>query len=195
MPVIAKPFFSTRWIWPCICRFKGMILLIWASERAPDCAQAIERTFQQPVECVSSLAEACTRLQAEEFAAVLVDPWIADADPIQADYLIHHLGGAVLVFVNFAISGVERVLREVRAAFHRHSREVMRAQENTRIVLWNTLKDDLTAILLCCGVVREDPAISGAVEIRVKTIEEIAGRMKDKLADSERITQGHAAHA
>jgi hypothetical protein len=172
-----------------------MILLIWASQRAADCAKAIEQTFQQPVKCVSTLAQGCTSLQEEEFAAVLVDPWIADADPVQADYLIHHLGGAALVFVNFAISGVERVLREVRAAFHRHSREVMLAHENARILLWDTLKDDLTAILLCCGVIREDPAISGGVEVRVKTIEEIACRMKDKLAATEKAAQTHAAHA
>ena len=164
-----------------------MILLIWSSERAQDCARAIENTFQQPVKVISTLQQAVKTLQAGEFSAVLVDQWITEAEPGQADYLIHHLGGAVPVFVNFGISGIERILRELRAAFHRRGRETVLAQQNARVVLWNSLKDDVTALLLGCGVILDDSALEPGVAVRVQTIEMIANRIRDKLTAEENI--------
>jgi len=164
-----------------------MILLIWSSERAPECARAIENTFQQLVKVVTTLQQAAKTLQASEFSAVLVDQWITEAEPGQADYLIHHLGRAVPVFVNFGISGIERILRELRAAFHRRGRETVLAQQNARIVLWNSLKDDVTALLLCCGVILDDSALEPGVAVRVKTIETVANRIREKLAAEENV--------
>ena len=108
----------------------------------------IENTFQQPVKVVSSLQEASCSLQSAEFSAVLVDQWATEAEPGQADYLIHHLGGAVPVFVNFGISGLERISRELRAALYRRGRETLLAQQNARILLRNSFKDDVTVLLL-----------------------------------------------
>jgi hypothetical protein len=164
-----------------------MILLIWTSERAQACAHAIESMFQQPVKVVSTLQQASRALQAQEFSAVLVDQWITEAEPGEADYLIHHLGGAVPVFVNFGISGIERILRELRAALNHRGRETRLAQQNARTVLWNSLKDDVTALFLCCGVILDDPALDRGVAVRVKTLETVANRIKDKLAAEENI--------
>lgn len=159
-----------------------MILLIWASEGAQDCARAIESTFHQPVKIVTNLEQGCNALQADAFAAVLVDQWITEVEPGQADFLIHHLGGAVPVFVNFGISGIERILRELRAAFHRRGRDTVLAQQHARTVLLDSLKDDLTALLLCCGAILDDSNLDRGVAVRVKTIEEVAKRMGNKLA-------------
>lgn len=158
-----------------------MILLIWASERAEDCARAIESAFQQPVKVVVSLELGCQALQSEEFSAVLVDQWITEVEPAQADFLIHHLSGAVPVFVNFGISGIERILRELRAAFNRRGRDTVLAQQHARMELFDALKDDVTALLLCCGAILDDPALDRGVAVRVKTLEEIARRMSGKL--------------
>ncbi len=145
----------------------------------------IENTFQQPVKVVSSLQEASRSLQSAEFSAVLVDQWATEAEPGQADYLIHHLGGAVPVFVNFGISGLERISRELRAALYRRGRETLLAQQNARILLRNSFKDDVTALLLSCGVILDDPALSPGLAVRVQTIEAIANRMKERLLTEE----------
>jgi hypothetical protein len=104
--------------------------------------------------------------------------------------LIHHLGGAIPVFVNFGISGIERILRELRAAFNRRGRETVLAQQNARIVLWNS--HDVTALLLCCGVILDDAALDRGVAVRVKTIETVANRIKEKLAAEEAVAAGSA---
>ncbi|HEV2697423.1 MAG TPA: hypothetical protein VGU90_05480 [Terriglobales bacterium] len=162
-----------------------MILLIWSSDRAQDCARAIENAFQRPVRVVSNLQQACEHLQNEEYSAVLIDQWISEAEPGQADYLFHHLGTAAPVFVNFGISGIERIVRELRAAFNRRGRETMLARHNARIALRNELKDDVTALLLSCGIALSDVELNEAAIARVKKIEETALRIKEKLTVSE----------
>ncbi len=159
-----------------------MILLIWSSERAPDCAKTIEDTFQQRVHVAATLHEGCEHLQLEEYSAVLVDQWITEAEPGQADFLFHHLGTAVPVFVNFGISGVERILRELRAAFNRRGRETMQARHTARLALRNELKDDVTALLLSCGMALDDLALGEATVARLKKVEEAAHQIKSKLA-------------
>lgn len=167
---------------PALAIFISMILLIWSSERAPDCAKAIEDTFQQRVHVAATLHEGCEHLRLEEYSAVLVDQWITEVEPGPADHLFHHLGTAVPVFVNFGISGIERILRELRAAFNRHGRETMRARHNARLGLRNELKDDVTALLLSCGLALDDPALSEAAVARLKVIEGVANQIKSKLA-------------
>jgi hypothetical protein len=159
-----------------------MILLIWSSERAPDCARAIEETFQQRVQVAGTLHEGCEHLKLEEYEAVLVDQWITEVEPGQADYLVHHLGTAVPVFVNFGISGVERILRELRAAFNRRGRDTMLARHNARLALRNELKDDVTALLLSCGLALAEPGLSETAMMRLKQAEEAANQIKSKLA-------------
>lgn len=162
--------------------FISRILLIWSSERAPDCARAIEDTFQQRVHVAATLQEGCEHLRLEDYAAVLVDQWITEVDHGQADYLFHHLGTAVPVFVNFGISGVERILRELRAAFSRRGRDTMLARHNARLALRNELKDDVTALLLCCGMALEEPGLSESAVGRLKQLEAAANQIKSKLA-------------
>lgn len=162
-----------------------MILLIWSSERAHDCAQAIESAFQRPVRVVPNLQQACEHLQREEYSAVLIDQWITEAEPGQADFLFHHLGTAALVFVNFGISGMERIVRELRAAFNRRGRETMLARHNARVALRNELKDDVTALLLSCGIALNEPGLGEPILARLRTLEEIANQIKEKLTVSE----------
>ena len=162
-----------------------MILLIWSSDRAQDCARAIERAFQRPVRVVSNLQQACEHLQNGEYSAVLIDQWTTEAEPSQADFLFHHLGTAAPVFVNFGISGVERIVRELRAAYNRRGRETMLARHNARIAVRNELKDEITALLLACGMALAEPDVSESVAARLHGIDAAANRIKEKLTTEE----------
>lgn len=172
-----------------------MILLIWSSERAQDCARAIDRAFQQPVQVVSTLQQACEQLQQQEYSAVLIDQWVTEGEPGQADFLFHHLGTAAPVFVNFAISGVERIVRELRAALNRRGRETMFARHHARIELRDELKDNLTALLLSCGIALGEPGLSETTISRLHAIEEAADRIRHKLSVSEEESPSRAAVA
>jgi len=160
-----------------------MILMIWSSERAQDYAVSIERAVQEPVHVVSSLQQACERLRSDEFSAVIVDQWVTEAEPEPTTVLFDHLGSAVPLFVNFGISGVERILRELRAALSRRGREMVMARHVARQSLRDELKDDITALLLSCDVALQES--TGVAAERLARIKELANHLKNKLALSD----------
>jgi CheY-like chemotaxis protein len=162
-----------------------MILMVWSSERAQEYAVSIEQAVQEPVQTASSLHEACERLRSNEFSAVIVDQWVTEAEPEPTGVLFDHLGSAVPVFVNFGISGVERILRELRAALSRRGREMVLARHAARQALRDELKDDVTALLLLCDVALHET--SGAAAERLVKIKEIAKQVKTKLVISDHL--------
>lgn len=162
-----------------------MILIIWASHRAIECARSIELTLNQGVQVAPSLCEGCDCLRTEEYSAVIVDQCVTDTEPEQAAVFFDHLRTAVPVFVNFGISGIDRIVRELRAALSRRGLETITARHIARQALRDELKDDLTALLLSCGVALEQPALSELSLMRLRTIAELADKIKSKLAVSE----------
>jgi hypothetical protein len=159
-----------------------MILIIWNSAKAQECARAIEHAMQEPVRAASSLHECSELLRSGEYSAVVVDQWITEAEPEPATVVFDHLGMAVPVFVNFGISGVERILRELRAALSRRGLETALARQSAREALREELKDDVTALLLCCGIALENTNSDDVPRVRLQQIEVMAKRIKEKLA-------------
>lgn len=170
-----------------------MILIIWNSGNATGCARIIEHAIQEPVEVASSLHEGAQRLQSREYSAVVVDQWIAEAEHEPTSVIFDHLGMAVPIFVNFGISGVERILRELRAALSRRRLETELAHQGARQAVREELKDDVTALLLSCGVALEQSDVSDPVKTRLQQISQIAQRMKQKLDLSDEQQKAAAA--
>lgn len=172
-----------------------MMLLIWSSERAQDCAKSIEHAFQQPVHLVEGLDRACELLKSSTFSAVLLDQWVVEGSPGEVDAVFQHLGNAVPVIVNFAISGIDRVLRSIQAALEYRSREAFLARQSACSTLRCELKDDVTALLLSCGIALQESSLTEAAAERVKKIDEIANQIRRKLLARESNETGTAAHA
>src|SRR6202158_5826965 len=106
-----------------------MILLVTSSERAPECAAALHDATREEVAVAKSLARAATLLRAEGYLAVLLDQYLLETEPHEAETTHEHLGMAILGQVHLAISGMERLVREVRAALQRRQREEVRARQ------------------------------------------------------------------
>jgi hypothetical protein len=148
--------------------------------------------MQEAVQVASSLHEGVERLRSEEFSAVVVDQWITEAEPEPTSVMFDHLRMAVPVFVNFGISGVERILRELRAALSRRGLETVLARHSARQALRDELKDDVTVLLLSCGMALEDMQLSESTRTRLQKIEDLAKHISEKLALTH---QEHAAAA
>ena len=93
-----------------------MILLITPSARIKECAQSLESATSHPVHTATSLQEAGSRLREQEYAAVIVDQFLVEAEADESERIVQHFGTATPVYVNFAISGIQRVVR--RLALH-----------------------------------------------------------------------------
>jgi hypothetical protein len=84
------------------------------------------------------------------------------------------------MYANFAISGIDRVARELRAALHRHKREVVVARQSAEQTLRNELKGTLTALMLSCELALQAPDQTTA-EVKVRQVYELALEMRNKL--------------
>lgn len=159
-----------------------MILIIWNSAKVQECARSIEHAMGEPVSSTSSLLEGTELLESTEYSAVIIDQWMTEAEPELAGRICDHLGMAVPVFVNFGVSGAERILRELRAALSRRVLETALARRSASQMLREQLRNDVTALLLSCGIALENAAVNDPVKVRLREIENLASHIKEELS-------------
>jgi len=122
-----------------------------------------------------------SRLRAQEYVAVLIDQAFLETEPVESDMVLEHIGTAIPVHVNFAISAMDRVVRDLRAALHRHKREVLLLRQEIHQGIRNELKDTVTAILLSCEMALQVPNLPGPAEIKMRSVRDLAQEVRVKL--------------
>ena len=155
----------------------------------------IEHALQQPVRIAVSLEQAVATLKAASFSAVLIDQWIYPVSLAQSNPLFQYLGSAVVVTVNFAISATDRVVRAARAALDQRDREARAARQEASALLLAELKDDVTALLLLCGLALQEPNLTEAVIGRLQTLEQVSNQIRRKLLAADDRKASAAGHA
>lgn len=158
-----------------------MILLITCLAKAQDCAKALQETTGEPVQVAATLSQAVAQLQAHEFSAAVIDQLLLDAEPDDFETIFKHMGTAVPVFSNFAISGIERVSRELRSALHRRKRELLAARQEAEQTLRSELKNTITALLLSCEMALDVPNLPLFAETKMRAVDALAKEMRAKL--------------
>jgi len=161
-----------------------MILLITPSARAQECALALQEATTEPVHVAAALRQAATQLRAQEYSAVIADQSLVEAEPEESELVLQHIGTAIPIYVNFAISGIDRIARELRAALQRRKREVLVARQAAEQDLRNELKDTVTALLLSSEIILKLPELPAAAAGRVQTVRELAQDLRGKLGIS-----------
>ncbi len=158
-----------------------MILLITPSAKAQTCAEAVKRVTNDDVEVASNLRQGTIQLRSHEYDAVVIDQFLVDAEPDESDLLAQHIETAIPVYINFAISGVERVVREVRSALSRRKKEVLVARKGAELALRSELKGNVTALLLSCEMALNVPNLPSAVEAKLRSVYDLAKEIRSKV--------------
>ena len=159
-----------------------MILLVTSLAKAQDCATALQESTREPAQVAATLRDAVTQLQANEFSAVVIDQLFLDTEPDGLDTILKHAGTAVPVYSNFAISGIERVSRELRSALSRRKRELQFARQEAQKVLCRELNDTITALLLSCEMALDVPNLPLFAETKMRVVDALAREMRAKLS-------------
>ena len=120
-----------------------MILLVTSSPRAQECAAALRESTTGPVDVAESLHRAAKYLRTVNYSAVVVDQLLMDAEPVEGEMLAQQMEMATPLYVNFAISGIARVVRELRLALLRRKKE----ESNARLSAQHNLRNELKAQL------------------------------------------------
>jgi len=158
-----------------------MILLITPSAKAETCAEAVRRATNEEVEIASTLRQGIVQVRTQEYEAVVIDQFLVDAEPDESDLLVQHVESGIPVYVNFAISGADRVVRELRAALSRRKKEVLVARKGAESALRSELKGSVTALLLSCEMALNVPNLPSAAEAKIRSVYDLAKEIRLKV--------------
>ena len=158
-----------------------MILLITSCSQAQACATAIEKATHESTKVCSTLAAALSRLRSTSCSVLVLDGNLVDGDPEATDAVVEKADTAVAVVMNLAICGMGRLVREVRAALHRHERERLHALREAQENLRHTLTESLTGILLSSQLAMEVPELPPAAQARLRSVYQLAMNMRQRL--------------
>ncbi len=111
----------------------------------------------------------------------MLDQYLLETEPEETEMVMRHLGSAIPVQMNLAISGVERLAREVRAAVHRRQREQVAARSAAVSTLRSELNDTVTALLLSCELTLGVPGLPSAAAENMQSAHELVKQLRSQL--------------
>lgn len=132
----------------------------------------------------ASLQQAVAQLREQSYNAAVLDQFLLESEPGESDQVIEHLGTAFPVYLNFAVSGMERLLREVRSALHRRKREETQARRSVEQQIRSQMSESLTAMLLSCELAMAVPGVPDPAAEKIRTIDNLARDMRQRLGAS-----------
>lgn len=158
-----------------------MILLVTPNLRGQECAIAIKEFSGHEVVLAESLQQATSLLRANEYVGVVLDQYLTETETTQASALMEHVGTAIPIQVNLAVSGLERVVREVQAALQRRTREEMIARRAAHEHLHSELSGTVTALVLHCDLAIAMPDLPEAAREKLQGARDLVQKLRTQL--------------
>ena len=84
--------------------------------------------------------------------------------------------------INFAVSGVARLIREIRAALHRREREQELARRAAVAAMETELKGTIAGLLLHSQLALNGGDVPGPVAERLRMMADLAGNLRQQLS-------------
>ncbi len=156
-------------------------LIITGISGADHCAASLSKQLGLPVEVASSRREGLAALRRREYSIVVIDEPVAESSPEGAEMLWKQAGLAIPLQLNFAISGTDRILREVRAALQRREHEQQLAMRAANTAIENDLRDAVAGLLLHSQLALAEPLLSSHLAAKLQTVAELAGNLRTRL--------------
>ncbi len=158
-----------------------MILLITPSARGPQCAATLTESTGNETHWAENLQQAMARLREQTYSAVVIDQFILENEPAESDQVLEHLDTAFPVYINFGVSGMERLVREVRSALHRRKREETQARRSVEQQFRSEMGESLTSMLLSCELAMSVPGVPGPAAEKIRAVDNLAREMRLRL--------------
>jgi hypothetical protein len=111
----------------------------------------------------------------------VLDQYLLETEPDETDIVMRHLGTAIPLHVNLAISGGARLAREVRAAVRRRQQEEIAARRAAVSTLQCELNGTVTALLLSCELALDAPGLSVAATEKIESAHALVKKLRSQL--------------
>lgn len=157
------------------------VLLITGIAGAESCAANLKGLVGLEVEVAATRREGLAALRHHEYCAVLVDESIAEGDPAAAELLWKQAGLAVPLEINFAIAGVSRIARELRAALERREHEQILAMRAAALTLEGELRSTVAGLLLQSQLALAEPSVPPQLASKLQMVADLAGNLRQRL--------------
>jgi hypothetical protein len=158
-----------------------MILLTTPSAAGTQCAEALQAATSQEVHWAHSLQEAAVHLRERPYSTAVIDQFLLETEPDESDQMIEHLGTAYPVYVNFGITSMDRLLRDVRSALYRRRREELSARRAAAEQMQSEIRETLTAMLLSCELAMSVPDLPEIATEKIRNIDNLARELRLRL--------------
>lgn len=145
------------------------------------CAEALHAATSKDVHWAHTIQEASTHLREQAYSVAVIDQFLVETEPDDSDQMIEHLGTAFPVYVNFGVSGMERLVRDVRSALHRRRREEAAARRAVAEQMQSEMRETLTAMLLSCELAMSVPNIPQLATEKIRAIDVLARELRLRL--------------
>jgi hypothetical protein len=157
------------------------VLIVTGMEGAENCAVVLTQLLRTECEVAQGRKAALAALKRNEYAAVVIDEAIIDYDPEGAELIWEQAGLAIPVQVNFALSGTERLAREIRMALHRRARERTLAHEAAAAAIEVELKSTVAGLLLHSQLALADRDVPAPLAEKLRVVADLAGNLREQL--------------
>ncbi len=158
-----------------------MILLITSSNRASDYSVALEHAIGEEAEIANTSRRALTQLRNSEYSAMVIDEAFVESEPDAIDTLLRHAGMAVPVYVNLAISGPQRVVRDVKVTLRRQEESRLIAIRAAESLLRTELRGAVTGILLSTELALRTPDLPMEAVEKMRSVCQLASEIRSRL--------------
>ena len=158
-----------------------MILLITPSARGQQCVDALKASTGKDTHWAPTLQQAVSRLREHTYVAAVIDQFLLETEPRDADQVIEHMGTAFPVHINFGVTNLERLVREVRSALHRRQREETAARLAVEDQMRSQMGETLTALLLSCELAMAVPNVPAPAAEKIRSIDNLARELRHRL--------------
>ncbi|MHB8215657.1 MAG: hypothetical protein ACYDDS_06210 [Candidatus Sulfotelmatobacter sp.] len=158
-----------------------MILLITPSARGQECTVTLKDATGNETHWAENLQQGTSRLREHSYSTVVIDQFLVENEPAESDQMLQHLGTAFPVYLSFAVTGMERLLREVRSALHRRTREETQARRSVEQQIRSEMFESLTAMLLSCDLAMAIPGVPNPAVEKIRIIDNLARDMRQRL--------------
>jgi hypothetical protein len=160
------------------------VLIVTGMEGAENCATALSGMLGLECEAANGRKAALSALKRNEYAALVVDEGVVDADPAGVEMLWEQAGLAIPVQLNFALSGANRLAREIRMALHRRERERALARDAATAAIESQLKSTVAGLLLHSQLALADRGIPAQLAEKLRVVADLAGSLRQQLTPS-----------
>jgi hypothetical protein len=160
------------------------ILIVTGMEGAENCAATLTKLLGLECEVAQGRKAAVIALTRSEYAAIVIDEGIIDTDAAGAELIWEHAGLAIPLQVNFALSGAQRLAREIRMALTRGERERALARQAAAAAIDSEVKSTVAGLLLHSHLALAEREVSPLLAEKLRMVADLAGSLREQLAPS-----------